>query len=113
MTVCKGCGNTDKEMWLSDKGLCSVCNYDLYKWEKQNLYRQAECMICYSDIMAPKVDDVKCLWEDEGYSGSPVCFECAEILKGLVPEKLKYAFEKKLSQEPKIKKPKMGLDRWF
>ena len=101
-------------MWLSDEGLCSVCYYDKHKWEKQNLHHYAVCMICYGDVIAPSLDDILCLWADDGYSGKPVCFECSDILKGLVPEKLKISFEKKLDQDTKKnKKKKIGLDKWL
>lgn len=107
MTVrnCKECG-AKGDIWLSDIGECSICNYHRHRWEEDNLHRYAMCMICYNDVIAPSLDDVHCLWDDNGWAGRPVCSECFELLRWLVPEKLDVPIKRK---KPK----KQGLEVWL
>ena len=73
---------------------CLSCNANL----------QAFCMICYNGVYAKRVFDVHCLYNDEGWSGRPICLECYELLKG----------HPKLDVPIKRKKPKKrGLEIWL
>lgn len=72
------------------------------------LYKQAICFICTHDIRAEKLDDVRCLWDDLGYSGRPVCNSCYYDLKRIIPDKLDVPLIR--NSEPI---EKIGLDKWI
>ncbi len=66
----------------------------------------AYCIICYEPIRCAKVSDVHSLWDDNGWSGRPVCSDCYIILKDKVPNKLDVPIKR---EKPK----KRGLEVWM
>ena len=77
------------------------------------LYKQANCFICTCDIRTEKLDDVHCLWDDEGWSGRPVCWGCYWLLKMYCPDKLDVPVPIKAEIKLRFKSGEIGLEKWM
>lgn len=105
MKICKNC-EAKGDIWISEEGLCPICNHEKHKWEKENLHHYGYCFICTGEIWTPSTNEMHFLWTDAGWFGLPICFECFEILRWLVPEKIDVPIKRK---KPK----KRGLEIWL
>ena len=68
--------------------------------------KYAQCFICTDDVYAENLDGVHCLWDDEGWSGKPICFVCYCILSDIIPEKIDVPIKR-------ITPEKIGMERWI
>jgi len=69
-------------------------------------HKYAQCIICYQDVHANSLDEVHCLWDDQGWSGRPICYPCFLMLEMLVPEKLDVPIKRIIPE-------KIGMERWI
>lgn len=69
-------------------------------------HKYAMCFICTDDVYAESLDDVHCLWDDNGWSGRPICFICYCMLREILAEKIDVPITRK---KPK----KIGLEKWI
>lgn len=76
-------------------------------------YWQSTCFICTADVFSFRVDDIHTLWDDNNYSGRPICIDCYEELKSKIQILNKIDRQIKLKNYLNKKKNKLNLDKWL